>query len=133
MPAPKNPNTAAATAATLMRGDLTAASRLRRHGWVVTEPGDYGTDLDSATLARAHLGYGPGHDEATDNEFWRRFPHLHGWYLAMEWLGEQQNDRWYEDNGGFNPMGEFAPVSAEYTALLDKYRAMVLETAEASS
>ncbi len=38
MPAPKRPNTAAATAAVLRRGDETAAARLRNHGWLVLSP-----------------------------------------------------------------------------------------------
>jgi hypothetical protein len=38
MPAPKKPNTAAATAAVRRRGDETAASRLRAHGWLVVPP-----------------------------------------------------------------------------------------------
>lgn len=38
MPAPKRPNTAAATAAVRRRGDETAAARLRAHGWVVISP-----------------------------------------------------------------------------------------------
>lgn len=38
MPAPKTPNTAAATAVTVRRGDETAAARLRSHGWLVVEP-----------------------------------------------------------------------------------------------
>lgn len=38
MPAPKRPNTAAATAAVRRRGDETAAARLRSHGWIVISP-----------------------------------------------------------------------------------------------
>lgn len=38
MPAPKRPNTAAATAAVRRRGDETAAARLRAHGWIVIPP-----------------------------------------------------------------------------------------------
>jgi hypothetical protein len=38
MPAPKRPNTAAATAAVRRRGDETAADRLRAHGWLVISP-----------------------------------------------------------------------------------------------
>jgi hypothetical protein len=38
MPAPKTPNTAAATAAVRRRGDETAARRLREHGWLVVPP-----------------------------------------------------------------------------------------------
>lgn len=38
MPAPKNPNTAAATAAVRRRGDETAAARLRDHGWLTLPP-----------------------------------------------------------------------------------------------
>jgi hypothetical protein len=38
MPAPKKPNTAAATAAVRRRGDETAAARLRDHGWLVLPP-----------------------------------------------------------------------------------------------
>lgn len=38
MPAPKRPNTAAATAAVRRRGDETAANRLRAHGWLVVPP-----------------------------------------------------------------------------------------------
>lgn len=38
MPAPKTPNTAAATAAVRRRGDETAAARLRANGWLVLPP-----------------------------------------------------------------------------------------------
>lgn len=38
MPAPVRPNTSAATAAVVRRGDETAAARLRAHGWVVLSP-----------------------------------------------------------------------------------------------
>lgn len=38
MPAPKTPNTAAATAATMRRGDETAARKLRARGWLVVPP-----------------------------------------------------------------------------------------------
>ncbi len=38
MPAPKRPNTEAATAAVRRRGDETAATRLRNHGWLVVPP-----------------------------------------------------------------------------------------------
>jgi hypothetical protein len=38
MPAPKRPNTAAATAAVRRRGDETAAARLRAHGWLAVPP-----------------------------------------------------------------------------------------------
>lgn len=38
MPAPKRPNTAAATAAVRRRGQETMAAKLRRAGWVVTPP-----------------------------------------------------------------------------------------------
>lgn len=38
MPAPKSPNTAAATAAVRRRGQETAAAKLREAGWVVIPP-----------------------------------------------------------------------------------------------
>jgi len=38
MPAPKRPNTAAATAVIRRRGDETAAARLRKAGWLVVPP-----------------------------------------------------------------------------------------------
>ncbi len=38
MPAPKRPNTEAATAKVVRRGDETAAARLRAHGWGVIPP-----------------------------------------------------------------------------------------------
>lgn len=40
MPAPKNPNTAAATAAVRRRGQETMAAKLRAAGWAVTPPED---------------------------------------------------------------------------------------------
>ena len=49
MPAPKNPNTAAATAAVRRRGQETMAAKLRAAGWTVTPPeqhkSDYGVPL----------------------------------------------------------------------------------------
>lgn len=38
MPAPKKPNTAAATAAVVRRGQETAAAKLREAGWLVVPP-----------------------------------------------------------------------------------------------
>ena len=38
MPAPKNPNTAAATAAVIRRGHNTLASKLRKAGWLPIPP-----------------------------------------------------------------------------------------------
>lgn len=38
MPAPKNPSTAAATAAVRRRGQETMATKLRAAGWVVVPP-----------------------------------------------------------------------------------------------
>lgn len=38
MPAPKNPNTAAATAAVRRRGEETMAAKLRARGWKCTPP-----------------------------------------------------------------------------------------------
>lgn len=40
MPAPKNPNTAAATEAVRRRGQETMAAKLRAAGWVVIAPED---------------------------------------------------------------------------------------------
>jgi hypothetical protein len=49
MPAPKKPNTAAATAAVRRRGDETAAARLREHGWLVLSP-EAAADLPAEIL-----------------------------------------------------------------------------------
>lgn len=48
MPAPKSPNTAAATAAVRRRGQETAAAKLRQAGWLVTPP-------EGATSAEANF------------------------------------------------------------------------------
>lgn len=40
MPAPKRPNTAAATAAVVRRGQETMAAKLRAAGWTVIPPED---------------------------------------------------------------------------------------------
>lgn len=53
MPAPKNPNTAAATAAVLRRGDDTAATRLRKHGWLVIPP-EAVTELPAEIVERVN-------------------------------------------------------------------------------
>lgn len=53
MPAPKSPNTAAATAAVLRRGDETAAARLRSHGWLVIPP-EAVAELPSGTIERVN-------------------------------------------------------------------------------
>lgn len=42
MPAPKNPNTRAATAATIRRGQETMAAKLRAAGWTVLPPDESG-------------------------------------------------------------------------------------------
>lgn len=52
MPAPRTPNTAAATAAVLRRGDETAAARLRSHGWIVVPP-EAVADLPAEVVQRA--------------------------------------------------------------------------------
>lgn len=43
MPAPKRPNTAAATAAVRRRGQETMAAKLRAAGWVVVPPEQAGS------------------------------------------------------------------------------------------
>lgn len=53
MPAPKNPNTAAATAAVRRRGDETAAARLRAHGWLVLPP-EAVTELPADVVERVN-------------------------------------------------------------------------------
>ncbi|MCW2144618.1 hypothetical protein [Actinoplanes cyaneus] len=88
------------------------------------------TDVD---LAAAHLGYGTGGHDEIDAEFWRRFPILAGWHSAMEWLGSEQTEQWHAANGGFDPMGDLAPVSAQYQQLLEKYRTMVQEVVDGAT
>lgn len=51
MPAPRKPNTAAATAAVRRRGDVTAAARLRDHGWLVVPPERVAVLPDAVRLA----------------------------------------------------------------------------------
>ena len=53
MPAPKNPNTAAATASVRRRGDETAATRLRAHGWLVIPP-EAVTELPADVVERVN-------------------------------------------------------------------------------
>ena len=53
MPAPKKPNTAAATAAVRRRGDETAATRLRNHGWLVVPP-EAGDELPAEIVERVN-------------------------------------------------------------------------------
>ncbi len=57
MPAPKTPNTAAATAAVRRRGDETAARRLRDHGWIVIPPEDADTLPADVADRAATLGW----------------------------------------------------------------------------
>lgn len=64
MPAPKRPNTAAATAAVRRRGDETAAERLREHGWIVIPP-EVATNL-SDDVRRQITEAPAGHDAAVD-------------------------------------------------------------------
>ncbi len=61
MPAPHTPNTTAATAAVRLRGDLTAAKRLREAGWTVLAPSDVTLvaqvlhKMATAPRSKAHL------------------------------------------------------------------------------
>lgn len=52
MPAPKRPNTAAATAAVVRRGQETMAAKLRAAGWTVIPPADTGSAPPDAPLAQ---------------------------------------------------------------------------------
>jgi UPF0042 nucleotide-binding protein len=68
MPAPHNPNTAAATATVRRRGDRTAAERLRNHGWTVVPPADYPEDLredNAVSVTVISFGYGHGDPPVT--------------------------------------------------------------------
>jgi hypothetical protein len=65
MPAPKTPNTAAATATRRRRGDQTAAQRLRGAGWVVLSPEQVAQLPDDM---RAHLDMPEG---ITDEVIWQ--------------------------------------------------------------
>jgi hypothetical protein len=57
MPAPKTPNTVNATAATIRKGDETAAARLRAHGWRVSPPMPVAENPDDWSFA-AHAAGG---------------------------------------------------------------------------
>lgn len=50
MPAPKTPNTAAATAAVRRRGQETMAAKLRAAGWIVIPP-ERANELPSETAS----------------------------------------------------------------------------------
>lgn len=51
MPAPKRPNTTAATAAVVRRGQETQAAKLRAAGWLVLSPEEAATILDESRSA----------------------------------------------------------------------------------
>lgn len=88
------------------------------------------TQLDNASLAQQHLGYVPGHDEETDQEMWRRFPYLHGWWMAARIAQDRYLDRWEQENGTeWTPMDGPAPKLPEYKALMKSYREMVEDIA----
>lgn len=53
MPAPKRPNTTAATAAVVRRGQETVAAKLRSAGWIVLPPEQV---ADLPDDVREHLG-----------------------------------------------------------------------------
>lgn len=55
MPAPKRPNTAAATEAVRRRGQETQAAKLRAAGWVVMSPEETEGYLESGGLAADFL------------------------------------------------------------------------------
>lgn len=60
-------------------------------------------------LIELHLGYGPGENKAVDQELWRRYPHLQGWWMAANWLDKQHTDTWWEARGGFDPWATDGP------------------------
>jgi hypothetical protein len=55
MPAPKNPNTAAATAAVIRRGQETRAARLREAGWIILRPEEIADLRDQSDIYVAHF------------------------------------------------------------------------------
>lgn len=60
MPAPKTPNTAAATAAVRRRGQETMAAKLRAAGWTVTPPEDVHHSPDSGAPSNPDAVMRPG-------------------------------------------------------------------------
>jgi 3-methyladenine DNA glycosylase Tag len=58
MPAPKRPNTAAATAAVRRRGQETMARRLREAGWLVVPPEQVEDTQAALAYAQRHMQKG---------------------------------------------------------------------------
>jgi 3-methyladenine DNA glycosylase Tag len=58
MPAPKRPNTAAATAAVRRRGQETMARRLREAGWLVVPPEQVEDTQAALAYAQRHMEKG---------------------------------------------------------------------------
>ena len=112
-------------------GEITYLTRHGKPVAMIMPAGTYGADLTDADLARQHLGYGPGGHEDVDREFWRRFPTLHGWYQAADFLLTQHAEQWHEDNGGFNPMAsDLPPALPAHADLMRDYRQMVQHIAD---
>lgn len=82
--------------------------------------------LDNAALAQQHLEYGLNEDDEATKEIWRRFPYLHGWYLAARKVSRDYLDRWEEETGEeWGPMDGPMPSLPEYAALMQAYKELV--------
>jgi hypothetical protein len=97
-------------------------------------PDDSGADparMSDAALAAAHAGYGYGHHDAIDTEFWARFPHLNGWHLAIRHLADAHYERERERLGeAWDPLSLEGEPAAGTQDLMDGYRRAVDEIAE---
>jgi hypothetical protein len=101
MPAPKKPNTAAATAAVRRRGQETMAAKLRAAGWTVAPPeqrnADYAAeypprsaDTDTGILPDAHRCAGCSFTTASADRMdghLRATGHTHEGWCECDWLG----------------------------------------------
>lgn len=84
MPAPRNPNTAAATAVRLRLGDAKAVARLRARGYLVVAPGEVPAG-SPAELAREVLAGGNAGE--AESSLHRLVPKLAGVAQALRALG----------------------------------------------
>jgi hypothetical protein len=112
--------------------DRTGLSRPTLYKAMADVPDATGRDpraWSNAYLAATHAGYGYGGHEAIDAEFWRRYPHLHGWRNAILCLTAHQAGQRREASSaaGLDPLagdgpGEPAPGTR---ILAEAYRAAV--------
>jgi antitoxin (DNA-binding transcriptional repressor) of toxin-antitoxin stability system len=87
------------------------------------EPSSYVQGMTHADLLAMHLSYSPGQHVATDEEVWRRWPHLREAFGRMEYLQQAANRAYHEADPV--DLDEFPPPTPGYAEAMATYETEV--------